>query len=140
MISAEIKNERMINVSICVDSALCLAADIAKIIDVPYDYYWNVGEKRDKSRNYLNNFSRWGIECNANSVEGVDIALDELFDRISNIVYSVSRLPLDCRISVNFSIDENNSVFGFGIDKRHVRLAAAIGAEIDMSFRVRVEG
>jgi hypothetical protein len=39
-------------------------------------------------------------------------------------------------VSLRILVDEVDDVFGLGLDRPHVKFAAAIGADIDVSVRV----
>ncbi len=128
---------RDIHISIVADSELHSFDQLREHIGLDADSSWNMGDSRGPAAAGLKHrFSRWSIDDHARDSIELDAALDRLFARIDKVEHRLRSLPDSVRRALVFMVTESNSVFGFGVAQGHVRRAAAIGAEIDMSVVV----
>lgn len=122
-----------------VDSKTHSAAELATMLGVASDESWDIGTPFKVGRGTkLRDTSSWAVVERAVGNEHCTTAADRLVARLQAFVPRFQALPAGVEVTLRILVDEEHGVFGLGLDKPHVKFAAAIGADIDVSVAVRM--
>lgn len=130
---------REIKICVFVDSDKHSSAELTSMLGLKPDEAWDLGSPftfRAGGKPKPHAFSRWAAVERAKGNDDWDAATDRLFSRLQPLEAKFQGLPPEAHVSFTLFVTEDNDVFGLGLDKRHVRFIAAIGASIEQSFVV----
>lgn len=130
---------RSIKLVVFVDSKTHSAAELTAMLGLVPDESWEIGTpfKLGHGRR-LRDTSSWAVVERAVGSEYCCSAADRLVARLQNLVPQFQALPVGVEVTLRILVDEEYGVFGLGLDRPHVKFAAAIGADIDVSVAVRM--
>lgn len=122
-----------------VDSKTHSAAELTAMIGLVPDESWDVGVPYKLGRGTKQrDTSSWAVVERVLGDEHCSTAADRLVARLQALVPQFQALPAGVEVSLRILVDEEHGVFGLGLDRPHVKFAAAIGADIDVSVAVRM--
>lgn len=131
------ERERQIRLVVLVESKAHTSAQLAEMLGVPPDESWEVGSPlKIGTRQKVRESSSWAIVERAVGDEDCISAADRLVNRLQSLVPNFQALPPGVEVSLRILVDEDNGVFGVGLNRAQVQFAAAIGADIDVSVVV----
>ena len=120
-----------------VESRSHSVVELAAMCGLPPDQSWEIGTPfRFGSRQKIRETSSWAVVERVGADEACFDAADRLVTRLQSLIPQFQSLPAGVEVSLRILVDEDNGVFGVGLDRPHVRFAAAIGADIDVSVFV----
>lgn len=132
-------SERKFEVSILVDSEEHSLAELVAMLSLSPDESWEKGEKYvRRGHTKYRAASRWALVERDVDIEDWSVTIDRLIQRLRPVEPAFHSLPSGVYVRLMMCVTEDNDVFGLGLHRRHVLFAASIGAELDMSFVVRV--
>jgi hypothetical protein len=111
------------------------AAELTAMLGLVPEESWEIGTPIGRSKR-PRDASSWAIVERAVGDEYCSTAADRLVARLEAFVPRFQALPAGVEVSLRILVDEVDDVFGLGLDRPHVKFAAAIGADIDVSVRV----
>lgn len=120
-----------------VDSKTHSTAELSTMLGLVPDESWEIGAPfQFGSREFLHDTSSWAVVERVVGDEDFRTAADRLIARLQAFVPQFQALPVGVEVSLRILVDEISGVFGFGLDRPHVKFAEAIGADIDVSVAV----
>jgi len=122
-----------------VDHPSLLADDLERLLNLPADERWDVGQRYRPSRNageQIYQFSRWAIREKAASLDELPKAISNLMRRIRSVEQKFDLLPTDARTNLTLFVTETDTVIGLGVDNEVIKLLARINAGFEMSLLV----
>lgn len=139
MATSQERDERSIRLVVVVGSKVHGAAELTQMLGCVPDESWDVGAPFELGLGTkLRDTSAWVVEERTLEDEHCSAAADRLVARLQAIVPKFQALPTGVEVSLRILVDEEDGVFGLGLDKPHVAFAAAIGADLDVSVAVRM--
>ncbi len=130
---------RRLEVQLMVDHPQLQSAELARLITLPADETWDVGQPYKPSPTSLEQryqFSRWAIRAIATSLDGLPEAIRELARRVQGVEQRFLLLPSDTTVSLTLFVTETDTVMGMGIDADAIKLLARINAGLEISLVV----
>jgi len=130
---------RKLEIQLMVDHPRLQSAELEKLLTLPADEYWDVGQTyrpspRSSEQRYQ--FSRWALRIEANSLDDLTDAVHALLQRIRGIEQKFHLLPDDSKVGLTLFVTETDTVIGMGIDTEAIKLLARINAGIEISLVV----
>lgn len=120
-----------------VDSRTQSVTELTAMLGLPPDESWEIGTPfRFGGTQKLRDTSSWAIVEWVGQDEDCFSAAERLVTRLRPLIPRFQALPSGVKVSLRILVDEDNGVFGLGLDRPHVQFAAAIGADIDVSVFV----
>lgn len=99
------------------------------------DEFWDIGMAfRAGKKEKIRDSSSWAVVERAVGNEECSAAADRLLGRLQALIPQFQALPSGVEVSLRILVNEDNDVFGLGLDRAHVQFAAAIRADIDISI------
>ncbi|MDR1463566.1 MAG: DUF4279 domain-containing protein [Azoarcus sp.] len=126
---------RMLEVQLMVDHPQLQSAELEKLLTLPADEHWDVGDVVPGSKRRYQ-FSRWALRTVANSLDELSDAIQVLTQRIRGIEQKFDLLPNGSTVGLTLFVTETNTVIGMGIDAEAIKLLARINAGIEVSLVV----
>jgi len=130
---------RRLEVQLMVDHPQLQSAELEKLLTLPADEHWDVGQSYRPTPNSPEQryqFSRWALRAVANSLDELADVMQVLTQRIRGIEQKFHLLPSDSTVSLTLFVTETDTVIGMGIDAEAIKLLARINAGIEVSLVV----
>jgi len=122
-----------------VDHPRLQSAELERLLTLPADEYWDVGQSYRPSPNSPEQhyqFSRWALRAVSSSLDELADVIRVLTHRIQGIEQKFHLLPNDSTVSLTLFVTETDTVIGMGIDTEVIKLLAQINAVIEISLVV----
>src|SRR5690606_31061960 len=134
----EKREEREITLVVFVESQLHSAAELTAMLGgLAPDESWERGTPfRFGTREKLRDTSSWLVLERATGNAHCSDAAARLVARLRHIIPSFQALPAGVEVSFRILVNEDNDVFGLGLDREHVKFVEEIRADIDISVVV----
>ena len=130
---------RRLEVQLMVDHPQIQSAELEKLLTLPADLRWDVGQCYKPSlsapeQHYQ--FSRWALRAVADSIDELPNVIRVLAQRIQGIQRKFHLLPNGSTVTLTLFVTESDTVIGMGVDAEVIKLLARINAGIEISLVV----
>ena len=129
-------SSRKLEVQLMVDHPHLKSVELEKILTLPADEHWDVGDVVPKWPERRYQFSRWAFCEVANSLDELPDVMKVLTERIRGIEQNFHLLPSNSKIGLTLFVTETDTVIGMGIDADSIKMLARINAGIEVSIVV----